>query len=456
MGSSLRADDRPMRSRSHAVALELPAGSHEIYLRVESTTAIVVPIRLHKADGFVGYESGRLLLQGLMFGFTITLLVTSVVNGVSLRDKVFAQYALMLVGVSMFFLSFSGLGHQFLWQDQSGMLSKTSPWGALLALTGASLFVVGALDMPRRSPWLARGLNAVAAAGATAFVASLLDLLDYPQTALAATVLGPIPIILALYESVRQARQGSRIARFMVLGWGAYTVGALAMAAMLRGFLPVDFLTQHLFQFSSLIEMFAWMRVLAIRIEDIRRDAERIAAEKSALVSLAHTDALTGLPNRRGLAEALEAALPGARAESPLALYLLDLDGFKAVNDRLGHDAGDELLVQVAKRLRAVLRGSDLVARLGGDEFVVMLPGVASEANAMTVGQKMLDAFKEPFVVAGQSCRVGLTIGFALAPNDGQDAAHLLRRADAAMYAGKQGGRQCIRRGGASVGLAAG
>lgn len=214
-------------------------------------------------------------------------------------------------------------------------------------------------------------------------------------------------------------------------------------------------LVQHLFQFGSVVEMFAWMRVLALRIEEVRREAQRSVAEKKVLHSMAHTDPLTGLPNRRGLATAIENALPTARAEHALVVFLLDLDGFKAVNDRLGHDAGDELLVQVAKRLRGVLRATDVVARLGGDEFVVMSEGIAEEAFAIRVGQKMLDAFREAFVVRGQFCRVGLTIGFAIAPQDGNNAGDLLRRADAAMYAGKQGGRGCVRRGAASAGLAA-
>lgn len=456
MGNTVPTSERPMRTRSHAVMLDLePGPAYELYLRVQSSSALVVPIRLHHADAFVAGESARLLLQGLMFGVTLMLFASSVVNGLSLRDSVFAHYALMILGVSMFFVSFSGLGHQFLWPAQTGMFAKVSPWGALLAMTAASLFVSGALDLKRTSPLVARLLHAVATAGAAAILVSMLGLLDYRQTSLAATVLGPIPIVLALYESLRRARRGNRMAAYMALGWGAYTVGSLSMAAVLRGWVPADFWVQHLFQFASVIEMFAWMRVLALRVEDVRREAERTAAEKNALLSLAHTDPLTGLPNRRGLGAALEAALPAARVDGALVVYLLDLDGFKAVNDRLGHDAGDALLVQVAKRIQGALRSTDLVARQGGDEFVVMTQGIGSEAAAMGIGQKMLEAFREPFVVLGQSCTVGLTIGLAIAPQDGNNAGDLLRRADAAMYAGKQGGRSCVRRGAASAGLAA-
>ena len=242
---------------------------------------------------------------------------------------------------------------------------------------------------------------------------------------------------------------------YMTIGWGAYTVGALSMASILRGLVPVTFLVQQVFQFASVVEMFAWMRVLSLRIEMVQREAERATAEKTALLSLVHTDPLTGLPNRRGLSAALEQAVPLAHADNAVAVYLLDLDGFKAVNDRLGHDAGDDLLVQVAARVRGVLRASDVVARLGGDEFVVMSPGVSGEDAAMMLGQKLLAAVRQPFVVADQICGVGLTVGYAIAPHDGTDPRDLLRRADAAMYAGKQGGRNCVRRGAASAGLAA-
>lgn len=120
------------------------------------------------------------------------------------------------------------------------------------------------------------------------------------------------------------------------------------------------------------------------------------------------------------------------------------------MNDNLGHGAGDELLGLVSQRLRQQLRHHDVIARLGGDEFVIVASSLRGEAEALMLGRKLLDAFEHPFVVAVQSCRVGLTIGFALAPQDGHDVADLLKRADTAMYAGKQAGRHTLRRWAAS------
>jgi diguanylate cyclase (GGDEF)-like protein len=194
--------------------------------------------------------------------------------------------------------------------------------------------------------------------------------------------------------------------------------------------------------------------VIGVRHQDARQRADRADREREVLQALAHTDALTGLPNRRGLEQELAAALQHADAQRMLAVFLVDLDGFKAVNDGFGHDVGDELLVAVAARLRGELRHGDVVARLGGDEFVVLARDLAGEGAAWQLGSKLVTSFAEPFMLRGQVCRVGLTVGFALAPLDGNEAGALLRRADAAMYAGKQSGKSTVRRGAASAGLA--
>ncbi|TXC66619.1 GGDEF domain-containing protein [Piscinibacter aquaticus] len=223
------------------------------------------------------------------------------------------------------------------------------------------------------------------------------------------------------------------------------------MAALLRGWIDLTTWSEHAFQIGAMVEMAMWMRVLGVRIEELRQSAQRAHLERDALRSLAQTDPLTGLPNRRGLSETLAAVLPSSSAQRLTAVFLLDLDGFKPINDRLGHDAGDEVLVGVARRLRLLLRACDTVARLGGDEFVVVAEGLAGEADAQALGRKLLEGFREPFMAAGQPCAVGLTVGYALAPVDGRDADELLKRADAAMYAGKQAGRLCVRRVGSTA-----
>jgi diguanylate cyclase (GGDEF)-like protein len=162
--------------------------------------------------------------------------------------------------------------------------------------------------------------------------------------------------------------------------------------------------------------------------------------------SLAHTDMLTGLCNRRGLAARGAAAVDHAqRSGRPLALLFLDLDHFKRINDSLGHAAGDEVLREVARRLDASVRGSDVVARQSGDEFVVVLSEVNRPQDAALVAQKVLDSLARPIMVMDQPVQVGCSIGLALLGESTTDLAALMRAADTAMYAAKQSGRNAFR-----------
>jgi diguanylate cyclase (GGDEF)-like protein len=168
------------------------------------------------------------------------------------------------------------------------------------------------------------------------------------------------------------------------------------------------------------------------------------AALQASRAELARTrqaavcDALTGLPNRRGLEPPLRREL-AEHAGGPhlLALLFVDRNGFKAVNDRLGHAAGDELLRIVGARLVNGMRRSDLVCRYGGDEFVCLLPRLHSATRAGALAAALLRSIAEPCVLGGQQVRVQASIGVAIYPRDGDNIAALLRSADTAMYAAK-------------------
>lgn len=160
------------------------------------------------------------------------------------------------------------------------------------------------------------------------------------------------------------------------------------------------------------------------------------------LARLAQRDPLTGLANRMVFEDRLLHAIAQAkRGGTKLALLALDLDHFKAVNDTLGHQAGDSLLQQFAQRARGAVRESDTVARIGGDEFAVILPRITGIEDATQVARKLTDTFAEPFTVAGRQLQVTGSIGVALYPADGEDGSALQKSADAALYRVKQHGR---------------
>ncbi len=153
-------------------------------------------------------------------------------------------------------------------------------------------------------------------------------------------------------------------------------------------------------------------------------------------------DTLTGLPNRSLFQDRLNLALPSmSRTDRKLALMFIGLDGFKLVNDTLGHDIGDLLLKEAAKRLGTCVRQGDTVARLGGDEFTIIMPNLADPRHAPLVSQRVLDALAEPFHLNGNETFVSASIGITIFPDDASEAKELLRNADAAMYRAKEQGK---------------
>jgi diguanylate cyclase (GGDEF)-like protein/PAS domain S-box-containing protein len=178
----------------------------------------------------------------------------------------------------------------------------------------------------------------------------------------------------------------------------------------------------------------------------VGRDVTETALAELRVQELARIDSLTGLPNRNMFFGELDRAVARARRhQRRFGVCFIDLDGFKGINDNLGHEAGDEVLKLMAQRLRGAVRASDMVARLGGDEFVVLLEGAASDAEADCVAEKILAAVSEPLALRG--CRFDLTcsMGVGLYPVDGEDAAALVRNADAAMYLAKQRGKNMVQ-----------
>jgi diguanylate cyclase (GGDEF)-like protein len=162
---------------------------------------------------------------------------------------------------------------------------------------------------------------------------------------------------------------------------------------------------------------------------------------RALLEHLVGHDPLTDLPNRNCFHERLEQALAAAQRENQrLAVLYLDLDGFKGINDRYGHDLGDLLLREVGQRIRRCVRQSDMVARLGGDEFVVMLYGIAHAEHAHVAAEQIRKVLLEPYVLEGKTVQISASIGIALHPEHGGDKKPLLRHADNAMYAAKRNG----------------
>jgi len=167
------------------------------------------------------------------------------------------------------------------------------------------------------------------------------------------------------------------------------------------------------------------------------RISERLRRNVGNLQRMALHDGLTGLQNRTALTQMIDRQL---LAGGPFALLYMDLDGFKKVNDDYGHEVGDELLKIAASRIRSRMRGIDAVARIGGDEFVAVMHGIGQASECEHAARHIIEAFAEPFAHRGIEVRIGISIGIALAPEGGGDAAQILSAADHSMYQAKKRG----------------
>lgn len=372
MGNALAPGERSWATRAPAAPLRLEPGEQDVLLRVQTQSSMVLPLTLRTHEGYAGHEAGVQLVQGALLGLAAWMLLYSLLHCFSLRDAMFLDYALMLTGNALYTLSYFGIGAEYLWPGWPQLSTRLAPMAILLAVAACTRFVDAALRVDEVSRTVARVLRLVRWTAAAGLAAALCGVLDYRAAQALVTVLGVAVPALVLPVAWVRARRGERVAVYMLGGWAVYAVGVVWTAGLLRGHIEPGFWGQHLYAFSSMAEMATWMAVLGLRVQTIHREADRARVETEALRALAQTDALTGLPNRRGLHEHLARGLQRCTPQQLLAVYLLDLDGFKPVNDRYGHDVGDALLVAVGQRLQRQLRGSDLVARLGGDEFVVL------------------------------------------------------------------------------------
>ncbi|MEP7156737.1 MAG: diguanylate cyclase [Betaproteobacteria bacterium] len=442
--------DRPIRSRTHSVLLELKPGSYDLMLRVETQGSMILPMSLSKISAFHNRAINEQMLQGLLSSLPVCLLLYSLLQWIGMREMLYGKYALLILGSGLFSVHFFGIGQQYLWTDSLWLERHMAGLTSLVAACGTALFIEDVLksDMSvrlRKAMKIGAGLLAFAA------VLHAADVIDIYAVSIVMSTLGLMPALMGIPGAIARLRRGDNVGTYFLLAWTGYFLVSAVMVGVVRGSIGANFWTMHAFEFGATFDMLIFMRIAVLRSAAMHVAAQRATLERDNLHSLAHTDPLTGLLNRRGLNTTLAAALHNCNPENLLAVYMLDLDGFKPVNDQFGHDVGDEMLAVVAQRLRATVRNGDVVARVGGDEFVVMAGGLKSDYQAQELGAKLLAIFREPFSLGVEKCSVGATIGYVLAPLDGHDAVDLLKFADAAMYAGKQGGKNTLRRANAAT-----
>lgn len=457
------------------------------YLRIGNAGAIQVPLRFWSADEFRLAATQEHYLFGLFYGVLLVMVLYNLFLFLAVRDRAYLWYVAYVALFGLFIFARNGFAFQWLW--------PASPWLGNFAhylliagaIAAAVQFTRCFLDTGRRTPRIDGALRLAAAFG---LVVAAVTLAEWQRAAVLLVQFHSLTAVgLGIAAAILVWRSGYAPARFYLLAFATLMASSLFSVARNLGAFPANFVSTYGVQLGSAVEIvllalgladrinvlkqekaraqadvlrtqevaLATLRQSEIELErrvhertgELRRANELLQLREQALEHLAHHDPLTGLANRALFEDRLARALVRARRhQSMIAVLLVDLDGFKPINDLHGHGCGDAVLRAVAGRMRGVVRESDTVARHGGDEFVILLDDLRDPADCGTVAAKLLQAQREPLVAGEVALTVTLSIGSAVFPRDGEDAAGLLGSADRAMYAAKRSGRNAWRRAG--------
>lgn len=484
-GDRLPFAQRPLLHRNFVFPVHLgESGTGTVWLRVVSEGTLTIPLRLWRHDAFWQESLNSYALLALYFGMLFALASYNLLLWFSLRDHNYLNYVLFAASMAVGQLSLNGLGNQFLWPNWPA-------WGNLAFSTGfaatglfGALFTRGFLETRRNLPRLDGAIIGLAGLFALCAVAPLL--VPYRLAAIMTSLTGVTFSIIAVLAGLRCWRKRQPGARVFLLAWTALLAGVIVVGLRNLNLLPTTFLSFHAILIGSALEMILLSFALAERINDLQREKE--AADDEALVTrralqealndadaqlerrvtertgelealnaelrerqrelqaMTHVDLLTGLANRLLLEARLDQSMQQVRRGSgAIALLLLDLDGFRAINDGHGSAIGDEVLRAVSERLRQSVREVDTVARIGGDEFAVVLASIGGAADAERLAGKLLAALRGPLRVLGMPLECGASIGIAMFSGGELNAGELQRRAEGALRAAKDAGGNCCR-----------
>jgi diguanylate cyclase len=324
---------------------------------------------------------------------------------------------------------------------------QATPYDTLVYPSLAALLLLLTLLLYHRRLSFERVFLVSVAAGALFFVSKLVYILYFlpPDADFFRELSETFPWIPAVYiltSLLPRVRGGRTIAFYCLVALVALSLGYSAHSLLrARNYGEVYALTQ-------LVLANVTFYVLTYLLSNYLSRFVRSQAHVETMERLAYTDLLTGLPNRLAFEKTLERepAAQGSKDEQVFALLFIDIDGFKLVNDTMGHEAGDALLVQIAERLRGGVRRDDFLARISGDEFVVLLRALKRSDDALLTAEKLKRSLDEAFFVDTQVVNVGASIGVSVYPDDADDLTALLRHADSAMYHVKNSGKNGVKR----------
>lgn len=415
----------------------LPPGRSELFVRADSVDSVALSLRLIPLAETGEVEGASREWLSLVHGFLLALVATYGLLWLALREVNLLRYVAYVGSYLYMHLAYSGVGASMVWPDEPYVAQFAILVGMVLFSSSGLWFARGFLGLAECTPRIDR---AVAWVVRIALASMLLCVLANWKAAAVDLAFGYIMLFTFTMTGlgivgVRHGREQSQIFLAATL---VSMVGALTTTLAVMGRLPFSSVTFHAVEVGVMIEAAFWALALGLRLR--RQQVDRAHA-----LELARRDPLTGLYNRRGF---LEQALPvystAARRGRPLSVIMLDIDRFKQINDLHGHAAGDRTLIAAADKLRNACRLGDIVGRWGGEEFVMLLPETHGD-QAHQLAERLRELLAQTQVGLENGGEASFTASFGVAVRgDSKDFEALLRESDAALYAAKHAGRDCV------------
>lgn len=478
-GYTLPFSSRPFEHRQLVFPITLAPGAETtVYLRVVSRSSLTVPLTLWSPSALHASDQRTYSVLALYFGMLLALGAYNLLLYFSLRDPLYLIYVAFLTSLAASQAGILGLAGQFVWPHWPHGGELIQPAGYCLAGLFGTLFSRRLLVTGEWAPQLDRMLAWIQ----TAFLCLAASALvwKWPGLPIAAALLGAVFSAMVVFTGVLAFKNGRAVAPWYLAGGAMLLAGSIVFSLRGLGLIPSNFVTTNGMLIGSFFEMLLLSLSLADRIHGMRDETAQAQAQvlqarqsvvdvlqqseklleqriaerttelahanaqlqhsQAALTALAHHDGLTGLANRTRLRDQLRQAVARSKRDgSLLAVLMIDLDGFKPVNDRYGHAAGDQLLQEIAQRLAGDVRATDTVARIGGDEFVVLLENVMDLDHARAIADKLVRQISQPCQFDATTVQVGASVGIALCPDQADDIDRLLQLADQDMYRVKAG-----------------
>lgn len=415
--------------------LPIPTGSSELFIRVSTHDPLVLNIALHSPEAAIALAKKQHYGYGLLYGFLLALVGYNLMLYAGLRQKSQLLYALYLLMFIALNLAYTGRGAVWLWPD--------APWFQryvililMVMFTHSGLrFAESFLGLAEHAPRLGRAVRIAWWAGPLGILA--LAALDWHE---AAAWFAFVVVTLFVFTMVAlggaMVRQGHRAARYFLVASLSAMVGAGLTDFTVLGILPFNAATFHGLEIGIMLDATLLALALAyfVRVQVSERERAHL---------LARTDPLTQLFNRRAFLDLAEPLFETARRHNrPLSIIVLDLDHFKALNDRHGHTAGDQALIALGQLLLQTARRGDVVARWGGEEFLVLLPETGLDAAAV-LAERLRENVSNLRIVPAPELALSASLGVAECSGC-TDLTGLIADADAALYHSKSRGRNCI------------